>query len=100
MSQKSDDGGKKGQFVVDLLDEDDGLDFDSEDEFESSEDQQIMEELIRKDLEREEKLSEKAAAWKAAFPASGGILSSKRRFKVPIKMPIKPKENGLLLGWR
>ena len=57
MSQKNNDGGKKGQFVVDLLDEDDGLDFNSEDEFEISEDQQIMEELIRKEREHEEKLS-------------------------------------------
>ncbi len=57
MSQKKNDGGKKGQFVVDLLDEDDGFDFSSDNEVEISEDQRIMEELIRMDCEREEKLS-------------------------------------------
>ena len=57
MSQKNNDGGNKGRFVVDLVDENDGLDFPSDDEVDISEDQQIMEELIRKDREREEKLS-------------------------------------------
>ena len=56
MSQKS-NGNGKGEFVVDLLDEDDDLDFHSDDEVEMSEDQRIMDELIRRDREREEKNS-------------------------------------------
>ena len=55
MSQKTNDSGK-GQFVVDLLDEDDDdLDLHSDDEIEISEDQRIMDELIRKERERDEK---------------------------------------------
>ena len=42
-------------------------------------------------------VDEKSAAWKEACPASSGILSTKRRFKVPIKLG-KVSENSYPLG--
>jgi hypothetical protein len=59
MSQKSNGAEKKGQFVIDLDNDDDDLDFLSEDEVSISEDQRIMEEIIEKDRERERKAAQK-----------------------------------------
>jgi hypothetical protein len=42
-------------------------------------------------------VSEKSEAWKLAYPAGGGIISTKKRFKVPLKLEQK-KENVLPLG--
>jgi len=39
-------------------------------------------------------VDEKAASWKAAFPASGGILSTKRKVKVPLKMGLPLGDGG------
>jgi len=59
MSQKSNGADKKGQFVIDLDNDDDDLDFLSDDEVSISEDQRIMEEIIEKDRERERKAAQK-----------------------------------------
>jgi hypothetical protein len=42
-------------------------------------------------------VSEKSEAWKLAYPAGGGIISTKKRFKVPLKLEQK-KENVLPSG--
>ena len=45
-------------------------------------------------------VDEKAAAWKIAFPAHGGILSTKRKFKRPITLTGQVQEQSLPLGER
>ena len=59
MSQKNDGGNNKGDFIIDLDEDEDDFDIPSDDEVEINEDQRIMEEYIRIEREHELKVSER-----------------------------------------
>ena len=59
MSQNNNGGGKKGEFLIDLDDDDDCFDFATDDEAEICEDQRIMDEIIQRERERDVRLSER-----------------------------------------
>ena len=59
MSQKNDSGNKKGDFIIDLDEDEDDFDIPSDDEVEINEDQRIMGEYIRMEHEHELKVSER-----------------------------------------
>ena len=56
---KNDGGNNKGDFLIDLDEDEDDFDIPSDDEVEINEDQRIMEEYIRIEREHELKVSER-----------------------------------------